>query len=818
MKFEWRMCRLALLLAACLNLTSLGAWAQTSSDVRVNAEVKESMVRLEARAAHPFEYTTYRPSESLFVVDMTGLSTPDSSIARVLDSDLVSSYRLLNLNAGSKPVVRLEVLLHSPLEPHVERTSTDELSITFVGAGKTHSAITPASQPTLHPAPVNSASTSSAVRQVSLVQNGANTEVVVKGDGRLNVHTERLKDPDRLVLDFQGARLATPEKDLPSNLDPVRKIRMSQFAPSVARVVIDLRGEAAFDVHSSANEITVEFKPDHVRSRDAKPSAEGHEQKSVKVDTAAQPAVQQKLPAQPRLATPGSGQPATSLTQSYQPATGTVLATPEKQESAPVSVPATVMVLTPDGKNATEPKSAESATEHKVTGSGASSTATPALEEGKYTGEPISVNLKDVDLKDFFRLIHEISGLNVVLDPNVKGTLTIVLDDVPWDQALDIVLQNNDLDKQLQGNVLRIATKETLKREADQARDLAKAQLESVPVVTTTRVLSYAKADDITKTLKAFLSPRGDMIADNRSNTLIIRDIPDVIPVIDNLLRQLDRKSQQVEIEARVVAANRSFSRDIGTQFAFATSAVGGKNIFGGNPNVGANPTVNTGSPTPPGGTSTPPLVTGPGPINTGTTPVTNPLNLPLNTNLGALAPTSGIAYQFTSPNFALDFIISAAEAKGVGKLLSKPRVATQNNTKATVKQGTKIPIQTVVNNTISVQYIDAVLELDVTPQITAEGTVFMDVHVENTQIDNSIPRVNNIPALDTQAADTKITVNDGTTVVVGGIIVTNQQTAISQVPLFGSIPLIGNLFKHTTVSSNSQELLFFLTPRILPG
>ena len=189
----------------------------------------------------------------------------------------------------------------------------------------------------------------------------------------------------------------------------------------------------------------------------------------------------------------------------------------------------------------------------------------PAPAASRYSGEPISVNLKDVDLRDFFRLIHEISGLNVVVDPAVKGTLTIVLDDVPWDQALDIVLHNNDLDKQLDGNVLRIATKETLKKEAEETRDLAKAQAEAADVVTTTRVLSYAKATDMAATLKKFLSSRGDILADDRSNTLIIRDVPSMFPVIDNLLRQLDRKSQQVEIEARVVAANRSFDREFGS-------------------------------------------------------------------------------------------------------------------------------------------------------------------------------------------------------------------------------------------------------------
>jgi type IV pilus assembly protein PilQ len=424
-----------------------------------------------------------------------------------------------------------------------------------------------------------------------------------------------------------------------------------------------------------------------------------------------------------------------------------------------------------------------------------------ATATGRYTGEPISVNLKDVDLKDFFRLIHEISGLNVVLDPAVKGSLTIVLDEVPWDQALDIVLQNNGLDKQLSGNVLRIATRDTMKREAEGQRDLERAQAEAVAPVTVTRVLSYGKAEKMKDTLKKFLSQRGDILSDDRSNQLIIRDIPSVIPVIDNLIRQLDRKSQQVEIEARVVSASRSFAQDIGVQLGFAGTATGGRSVIAGDPVVGTSTT--TTSPLPP------PF------ISSGTSTGTP---LPLNVNLGAAAPSSGLFLGHRSPNFAVDFFITAAETKGVGKLLSKPRVVTQNNEKAIIKQGQKIPIQTTINNTISVQFIDAVLKLEVTPQITAEGTVFMDVLVENTQIDAGIPRIQGVPALDTQSEETKILVADGGTVVVGGIIVSNQNVTTNEVPLLGSLPLIGHLFKRNNVIISSQELLFFLTPRIIPG
>src|SRR5213079_1823437 len=271
----------------------------------------------------------------------------------------------------------------------------------------------------------------------------------------------------------------------------------------------------------------------------------------------------------------------------------------------------------------------------------------------KYTGEPISVNLKDVDLRDFFRLIHEISGLNVVLDPAVKGSLTIVLDEVPWDQALDIVLQNNGLDKQLNGNVLRIATHDTLRKEAESVRDLEKAQSEAIPPVTFTRVLSYSKASALTTTLKQFLSSRGTILADERSNQLIIRDIPSVIPVIDNLLHQLDRKSQQVEIEARVVAASRSFAQDIGTQLGFAGSLTGGRSIFGGDPAVGCSGVIGPGSP----------LVCAEGTASgNGITKGT-----PLNTNFPAGTPTSGLSFSHRSPNFAVDFFITMAESKGVG-------------------------------------------------------------------------------------------------------------------------------------------------------
>jgi type IV pilus assembly protein PilQ len=813
---------LTALVAAALILTNGALSASDAPVVHVKAVVKDGAVTLDAQANGPFEYTTYRPSESLYVLDLTGVSAGDAAGARIVPSELVKSYRLTTYTAGQKPVVRLEILVRPGVQPRLERNGNQELSL-FVSANGNADVSAPpvadASVTTQAKASVKPISTKAsetkaaasnvgAIEQVSLAQNGQQTEVNVVGSSKLTYHVLRLHNPDRIVLDFAGAHLKTSEKQIASNLDPVKEIRLAQFTPEVSRVVIDLRQPAHFDINAAGNAITIAF------SAEASKGTTGGAVKSTPAAAPGPADVTTTKVSAPDVAPNNVPAPAavlpTALTQ-----TSAALAAPAPVETphapeAPAAKPIVAAAPAPSNSvntgytETSQPTISTPSTAPAASGAQQAPTPAPA---GKYSGEPISVNLKDVDLRDFFRLIHEISGLNVVVDPAVKGTLTIVLDDVPWDQALDIVLKNNDLDKQLDGNVLRIATKETLKKEADQNRELAKAQAEAADVVTTTRVLSYAKATDLVPTMKKFLSSRGDILADSRSNTLIIRDIPGVLPVLDNLLRQLDRKSQQVEIEARVVAANRSFSREIGTELA-AAFAQGGSTV-GGATAVGTSPVIHTPAP---------PFCVGSNCTPTPGSTAPSSGSLPLLTNLGATVPTSGFSYIFQNSRISLDTIITAAEERGVGKLISKPKVITQNNQKAIVKQGTKIPVQTVVNNTVSVQFVDAVLELDVTPQITAEGTIYMDVDVKNDQIDSSIPRVQGIPAIDTQESNTKVLIADGGTVVIGGVIVTQQRTDIQQVPLLGSLPVVGNLFKHTTVSSTAQELLFFLTPRILPG
>ena len=462
MRILWRALGLGALLAAGLVWTNGALRASDLPVVHVKAEVKDGAVRLQADANAPFEYTTYRPSASLYVLDLSGVSAGDPAGARVVASDLVKSYRVITYSSGAKPVVRLEILLAQGVEPKLERQGTEDLTLLVsraaIGASAVNSMPSPA-KATLVPASAKASDVTLAahesIRQVHLVQNGAATEVNISGSGPLTYHSIHLQNPDRLVLDFAGSHLTTTEKQIASNLDPVREIRLAQFSPEVSRVVIDLREPARYSIKGEGSTVTVSFEAKPAAGSIEAPSADSASNvtnRSAVPEVAASPkpaeipAPATVLPAamtqtSSALASPAFAQPQ----QQTLASTRAAIETASNTDATPVATPAPMSA---------QPVAASS----PMAQNPAASSAAPA---GKYSGEPISVNLKDVDLRDFFRLIHEISGLNVVVDPGVKGNLTIVLDDVPWDQALDIVLKNNDLDKQLDGNVLRLATKET---------------------------------------------------------------------------------------------------------------------------------------------------------------------------------------------------------------------------------------------------------------------------------------------------------------------------------------------------------------------
>ena len=646
------------------------------------------------------------------------------------------------------------------------------------------------------------AQTTSQLDRVNVVRDADTIRVEMSSQGTLTPKVSTMDSPARVVVDLPETIMATRQKAISVGAQGVKGVRIGMDGQShpTTRIVVDLEKACAY-------ELTPGPAGKLVLSLHASADAKAIVPASTVASNTASPVQAEVAPAAKASASPNEY---VFVEPSYQAQKTAVSDAPadRAQDAAAKFSDKTTPELLPVSMNAAQQAQSGTpsitpavnlAAEQKAQAGQQSAAVGP-----KYTGEPISVNLKDVDLKDFFRLIHEISGLNVVLDPNVHGTLTIVLDDVPWDQALDIVLKNNDLARELEGNVLRIATVETLKKEADSRRAQIESEALAVEKVSVTRFLSYAKAKDAIVTVKKFLSQRGDVVADDRTNAVIINDIPKVIPTIDRLLTQLDRKTQEVEIEARVVAATRQFARDIGTQFGFgwgnSTTTVGGAN------SVGTSPIGVFGGP--------PPSYT----VAGSTAPTGTTLNqIPLFSNLPVTSPSSGIGFQNSTGNIRLDAILTMAESRGLLKVLSRPRVVTQNNIQALVKQGVRVPIvtQAQLGGPPTVTYVDAFLRLTVTPQITSENTIFLNVDVENTT-PNFAQQVQGNPELITQQATTQVLVTDGGTVVIGGVIQTQNSINITQVPLLGNLPFLGNLFKRTQVSTQNQELIFFITPRII--
>ena len=653
------------------------------------------------------------------------------------------------------------------------------------------------------------AQTPNQLDRVNVVRSTDDIRVEMSSKGTLTPKLSALDSPARVVVDLPETVMGTGQKRIAVDAAGVKSVRIGmngQSHPST-RIVVDLDKACAYELTPGADGKLVLTLHTNAVAKAAPETTTVAAQSAPKSEASStEAAAKTSAPPKDFVFVEPSYQAKSEGSKELKKDEAADEPTVRSQEAAarfsdktaaellPVSAHAAQAQETP---NAITPAVNLAAEQKAQAGQQAASTGP------KYTGEPISVNLKDVDLKDFFRLIHEISGLNVVLDPNVHGTLTIVLDDVPWDQALDIVLKNNDLARELEGNVLRIATVDTLKHEADARRAQIESETLAVEKVSVTRFLSYAKAKDVIITVKKFLSQRGDVVADDRTNAVIINDIPKTIPTIDRLLTQLDRKTQEVEIEARVVAATRQFARDIGTQLGFGWG--NGPTAIGGATSVGTSPIGTFGGN---------PLYT----IVGNTAPTGSTLSqIPLFSNLGSTAPTSGLGFQNVSNNIRIDAILTMAESRGLLKVLSRPRVVTQNNIQALVKQGVRVPIvtQAQLGGPPTVTYIDAFLRLTVTPQITSENTIFLNVDVENTT-PNFGQQVQGNPELITQQATTQVLVTDGGTVVIGGVIQTQNSINVSQVPLLGNIPVLGNLFKHTVVNTSNQELIFFITPRII--
>jgi type IV pilus assembly protein PilQ len=628
---------------------------------------------------------------------------------------------------------------------------------------------------------VNGASSREAafVKDVSITATDGSLEVKIAATADSKFSYFELSDPHRLVVDFRGMQNTINFKEKQIGTAGVERIRTSFFkdkSRQATRLVFDLTGSLPYRfLEDGDGLVRVVF---------------GETAKAPANLTAGPPVVAEPVsPSASRL-------PKVRL-DSVLLQNDPVFPTPEppvQQAAALANLPTTPSPLAAAAAAASALGTVQQS-QTQITIVPQTPAQVPAMTPTatpQYTGEIISVDLRDYDIQDFFRLISEISGLNVVLDPNVRGTVTLRLTDVPWDQALDVVLKNYALGGQLQGNVLRIATNATLQAEQQSQKALRDAQDLATPLDTRTFILNYTKAGEVSATLTRLLSPRGTIIQDARRNALIISDLPAQFTKVDQLVKFLDTPAQQVEIEARLLQANKSFSRDIGNQIGLLIGNRSG-NILTGLP-TGSSPFARTPAPRAVGSGSGVPLIS----------------NLPA-------AATSGLSFLIApGGDILLDEIIGAAEARGTAKLISRPRVTTQNNQAATISQGTQIPVQTNVNNTITVQFTSFTLSLTVTPQITQAGTILLNVSITNSQPDFA-RAVNGIPSVASQQASTQVLIPDGGTAVIGGILVDTDSVNIRQVPGLGNLPVIGNLFKNTSTVKSTAELVFFITPRIKP-
>jgi type IV pilus secretin PilQ/predicted competence protein len=797
-----------ILLAMAATAAATASVSQLSG-VLVKNQDSAGVVTIVASGA--FTHTEYRPTDNLMLVDLAGVSIahPDSAIHAVFVPG-VRSYRVVGYRSASgEETTRIELSLLPGAKVDVSDVPGGvELRVTGARAAvPSKEAIAKAADA------LSKSSPHSQIRDISVSHGQQGLDVEITGNGPLTARTMKLTGPDRLVLDIPNAVLQGRPREIAVNSNGVKTVRAARYQddPPVTRVVVDLASARAFDVVPSGNKLVVKLNDVPFMAPIAAPAPAPVAASLKGTETAA---------AAPVLA---SAIPTSAVKEPVKPVktegSKVVEASPSRADiaashfsSGAVSVPS--VNQPPYASNASlsaRPAAVNAALQQQAQTPAPVTSAVSSCTSGRYTGEPIGLNFKDLDLKDFFKVIQEISGLNVVLDPAVHGTVSIYLNDVPWDQALAIVLNNNGLECQLQGNVLRIATLETLKVEAEARRAQQEAQALAVPTVTITRYLSYGQSRDAVAIIKKFLSKRGDVVADPRSNALIIEDIPSTLPKVEDLIHTLDRKTPEVEVEARVVASTRTFARDIGTQLAVGWA--GGHSAIFGNPGNGNSPII-TNQLIPPTSIITPPTSIGP---STGSL-VGTAGAIPLFSNLPAAA-TSGLGFSTFTANFRLDFILSLAESRGLLKILSRPHVVTQNNIPALIRQGTRVPVVTSaqLGGPPTVQYIDAFLRLTVTPQITAENTIFLSLDLENTVPDFSRVTGSQLnPSLNTQQATTSVLVTDGGTVVIGGVIQTQNSLGITQVPVLGSIPLLGHAFKRTNVNTSTQELIFFITPKII--
>lgn len=415
-----------------------------------------------------------------------------------------------------------------------------------------------------------------------------------------------------------------------------------------------------------------------------------------------------------------------------------------------------------------------------------------AVVEGKYTGRKISLDFQDADIVPIFRLLADISGYNVVISPEVKGRLTMKLVNVPWDQALDIILKTFALGKSVEGNIIRIAPLAVLTKESEDIARAKEAEIKAEPLETRIFPISYADVANVEKSIKdsKIISVRGSVSSDKRTSSVLVKDIPAVFPQVENLIKTLDQQTPQVLIEARIVEVSTSDVTDLGIQWGFFER--------------GTNPTT---------------VLEGLSGLGTGTVTLTPFL---VDFRATAAGPGAGSGFNFGIMNRAatrgLQLQISALERVGKSRIISNPRVVTTDNEKAKIMQGESIPYpQATAEGTISAAFKDVVLSIEVTPHVTPEKSIFMSVKATKEDFVEFVdigyaqaPRTSKIEG------DTKVLIQDGETLVIGGVYKKTERETSSGVPGLMKIPILGWLFKKRSTTEETSELLIFITPRMV--
>jgi type IV pilus assembly protein PilQ len=690
-------------------------------------------------ASEPVAYRTARPDPFTVLVDLPNVAAAGyaNGFAARPDSPVANVQVESTRDADGQPVARVRVALSEPIS-HRVRSQRNlifvELAPEGVGTGASAVAtpVAPAATPVAAPVAITRA-----IEEVQVESSGPGTSILLVGNGRIAPsHVERA-GPKRLYLDFPGV-LAGAAPVTVVKRGPVDRVRVAVNSqkPLVTRVVVDLERPAMHLVESVGDGSSVK-----ISFREA------------------------------------AGGPPVAVPTAAPVAPAPVVASAPANVAAPVAPPPAAM--------ASPPAAAAAQTAVQA----------PAPPPGKqYSGHPISLDFQGADLRAVLRTFAEISGLNIVIDPAVQGSVDVALRDVPWDQALDIILRANKLGYLVDGTIVRVAPLSVLADEEKQRRTLSEQQALAGELRVMTRTLSYATADQVRPLLlKSALTQRGTIEVDARTNTLIISDLQSALEKAASLIETLDQPQPQVEIEARIVITNKAFRREIGAQLG-----LGGE----------ASPRLGNTTPL-----AFPNSVVGGG--RTGG--ATGDLRAPNAVDLGVDGATSAIGLALGAVNgaFNLDLALTALESEGKLSVISTPRVSTQNNVEAEIAQGTQIPIQTVANNTVTVTFKDAALVLRVTPQITAANTVIMKIALENAQADFG-RSVNGIPPIDTQRANTSVLVADGATTVIGGIYFSSQETRQGRTPVLHKVPLLGWLFKNDLANNQNNELLIFITPRIL--